>query len=214
MRWCGLWLACLVAGPAFAHPHIFIESALVAVVDESHLLKAVRVVWTYDELYTLMLLGDLGLDADADGILTAEEQAKLLTAESTWVAGYEGDTYGTFANAPIAFGLPTDFAVSMKDGKITSSHVRPLVTTIDLGKGEVSLKSYDPYYYAAFTLSGGAEVEGVQDCDITYVQPDLAAAYTKLDDMLYGPGSAELPEGEYPQIGGEFADEAKITCVK
>jgi len=203
----------LFASPALAHPHIFIESTLELRLDDKSQLTDVHVIWTYDAFYTLMLLGDLGLDPDGDGVLTANEQAALLTAESTWDPKYEGDTYGIADRQPVKLGPPRDFAVSLQDGKITSSHLRPLVEPLPMAGQTVSWKSYDPFYYAAFTLSGGAVVKGSDACTVTYVAPDLNAAYVRLDGLLYGPEGAGLTEGEFPPVGADFADEARVTCA-
>jgi ABC-type uncharacterized transport system substrate-binding protein len=192
---------------------VFIDATIEVQVDSALVAQAVKLTWVYDEYYTLLLLGDLGLDPDGDGALTPDEQAKLLEAESNWDPQYEGDTYGALNGAPVALGAPKDFAVSLKDGKITSVHVRPLAEPQPLAGQTISWKSYDPWYYAAFTLSGGLVVTGAEGCDVSYIRPDLNAAYNKLDDMLYGPGSTELEPGEYPQVGAEFADEAVVTCA-
>lgn len=203
----------LLSAPVAAHPHVFIDATLELEVDQAFQLHEVRAIWVYDELYTMLLLGDLGLDPDGDGVLLPDEQAKLLAAESTWDPMYEGDTYAFIGEEKVALGPPHDFEVVLKDGRITSSHRRALVTPVDLATEKMRWKAYDPWYYAAFTLSGGAQIKGAEGCQVAYLRPDLNAAYAKLDDMLYGPGSTELAEGEYPQVGAEFADEAQVTCA-
>lgn len=208
-----LFALVLTTTPALAHPHVFIDATIELQIDAAQVAQAVKLTWVYDEYYTLLLLGDLGLDADGDGVLTPDEEAKLLEAESTWDPMYEGDTYGTLNGKPIALGPPRAFAVSLKDGKITSTHERPLAEPLPVAGQSMSWKSYDPWYYAAFTLSGGLVVTGGEGCTVSYIRPDVNAAYLKLDDLLYGPASTELEPGEFPQVGAEFADEAVVTCA-
>ena len=201
------------ATPAAAHPHIYIEASLEFIVAPGGTLTAVRPVWVYDELYSLQLIADLGLDADGDGVLSDEDAARLLEAESSWDPRYEGDLYGTSGGAVLTLGPPEGFEVSLAEGKITSAHTRPLVTPVDLMAGETRWKNYDPYYYAAFTLSGGVRVTGPEACRTEIIPADTEAALAKVDTLLFGPGSRELVDAEYPPVGEEFADEAIVTCA-
>ena len=202
------------ATPAAAHPHIYIDASLEFLVGPGGALTAVRPVWVYDELYSLQLIADLGLDADGDGILSDEDAARLLEAESTWDPRYEGDLYGLSGGATLALGPPESFEVSLRDGKITSAHTRPLVTPVDLTADEARWKNYDPYYYAAFTLTGGVRVTGRDNCQTEIIPADTEAALAKVDTLLFGPGSRELVDTEYPPVGEEFADEAIVTCAQ
>jgi ABC-type uncharacterized transport system substrate-binding protein len=64
-------LATLLPLPAAAHPHVFIGTGLTLVLDADNRLAAIRVTWSYDELYSLLVLEERGLDSDYDGALTA-----------------------------------------------------------------------------------------------------------------------------------------------
>ena len=50
-----------------------------------------RVTWAYDEFYSLLVLEDMRLDQDADGVLTEAEEQFLSGFDAQWVEGYNGD---------------------------------------------------------------------------------------------------------------------------
>ena len=58
-----------------AHPHIFIDTRYEVILNDRNEATALRIGWTYDDLYALLIFGDLSLDPDGDGMLTPEESA-------------------------------------------------------------------------------------------------------------------------------------------
>jgi ABC-type uncharacterized transport system substrate-binding protein len=77
----------------------------------------------------------------------------------------------------------------------------------------VSIKAYDPTFYTAYEISRGVTVEGGTGCAAELVPADLDAAYTMLEELLYGPRSTEWSEDEFPEVGEAFADEVRLTCA-
>ncbi|MEC9104101.1 MAG: DUF1007 family protein, partial [Pseudomonadota bacterium] len=84
----GLW-----PGQAQAHPHVFVDTALTVELDAEQRITAVTVTWVYDDFYSLLVLQDMGLDEDADGILAPGELAQLDGWDMKWIEGYAGDLY-------------------------------------------------------------------------------------------------------------------------
>ena len=68
----------LFASPLAAHPHIFVNTGLSFVLDGENRLTHVQVTWEYDELYSLLVTEDMGVDSDYDGVLNAEDIAVLM----------------------------------------------------------------------------------------------------------------------------------------
>ena len=64
------------AGPALAHPHVWIDAGVEIILNDQNEATGVRISWTYDDLYSLYVVGDMGLDPDWDGKLTPEEEAR------------------------------------------------------------------------------------------------------------------------------------------
>ena len=71
----------LLAAPLLAHPHVFVD-ATVEVLTDAGAVTGVRLVWSYDDFFSLMLTEDLGVDTDGDLILTDAEAAACAPAVS------------------------------------------------------------------------------------------------------------------------------------
>ena len=70
----------LAAGPALAHPHVWIDTRIEVILDAENQATGLRISWTYDDLYSLYIIGDKGLDPDWDGALTPEAAAEARRA--------------------------------------------------------------------------------------------------------------------------------------
>jgi ABC-type uncharacterized transport system substrate-binding protein len=204
-------LASLLPLPAAAHPHVFIGTGLTLVLDADNRLEAIRVTWSYDELYSLLVLEERGLDPDYDGALTAEELASLNGFDMAWMEGFPGDTYAAAGATPLALGPPTDYVTTIEDGRIVTTHTRTVAPPP--AGAAISVKAYDPTFYTAYEVSRGVTVEGGTGCTAELVPADLDAAYTLLEELLYGPRSTEWSEDDFPEVGEAFADEVRLTCA-
>ena len=203
-------LAALLPLPAAAHPHVFIGTGLTLVLDDENRVSAIRVTWSYDELYSLLVLEERGLDPDYDGVLTPEELAALNGFDMAWIEGFPGDTYAFSGSTPLALGPPTDFVTAIEEGRIVTTHTRRVEAA---PAAAVTVKAYDPTFYTAYEISRGVSVEGGDGCAAEVVPADLDAAYTMLEELLYGPRSAEWNEDTFPEVGEAFADEVRLTCA-
>ncbi|THH37500.1 DUF1007 family protein [Aliishimia ponticola] len=202
-----VWAMSLLAPvAAAAHPHVFVEAGLRLIVDGSGRLEAVEVGWTYDELYSLLILEDKGLDADGDGVLNSSEQAALAGFDMNWVADFAGDLFLQKGDAALELGRPVPLSTELgKDGRITTWHRR----AVGVPAQDVVVQAYDPTFYTAYDLGGGVEVIGGCVADITPV--DLNAAYSALEEILYGMPQAEA-EVAFPEVGQKFADTVVLRC--
>lgn len=205
------WFASLaLAGGAQAHPHIFIATALELQVDAAGDLTGIAVSWSYDEMYSMLLLDELSLDPDYDGVLEPGELAQLDGYDLRWMEGYEGDLYVTApGGAAVVLGPPESLGVSFTDGVYTSRHLRRPVQPLP-AEGLV-VKAYDPTLYTAYDLTGGVTVTGNAACGVTIVPheedralKDLAAELAKIP--------ADATEIDFPQVGEKFADAIRVSC--
>jgi len=197
-------LLSMAATPLAAHPHIFVDTALAMDVDATGALTGITVSWTYDELYSLLILEDMGLDSDYDGVLNEVELAKLSGFDLNWIEGFAGDLYLTQGAMSVDMEPPQNRGISFKDGKITSVHFRPIAGVRADG---LVAKAFDPTYYTAYELTGGVEIAG--PCRAEVHAPDLDAAALELQKVL-----AEVPPDatDYPEMGETFAEEVRISC--
>ena len=199
---------CLPAGDALAHPHIFITTALELQVDAEGQLTGVVVTWDYDEMYSMLLLDELQLDPDYDGILTDAELDSLEGYDLNWMEGFAGDLYLTAPDgSEVALGGPESLGVSFDDQTYASRHLRPL--TPALAAAGLIVKAYDPGFYTAYDLGGGVTVTGNTACTARIIPPEIDESYKNLAAEL-----AELPPEAkgYPQVGETFAETVRISC--
>ena len=82
----GLILGAGVAFQAAAHPHVFVDTRLDVVFDTAGRAEGVRISWTYDDLFSLVIIMDHEMDADFDGVLTAQELETLRGFDMNWIA--------------------------------------------------------------------------------------------------------------------------------
>lgn len=188
---------------AQTHPHIFVDTTLRLVTDDSGRISGVEVVWTYDELFSLLILEDMGLDSDYDGVLTPPELAQLQGFDMNWIEGYHGDLFASRNGDDLTLGPPQPRSTEFGDGKITSVHFR----TISAPGDKVTLRAFDPTFYTAYDLTGG--VAAPDGCEVRINRPDLDAAYAAVEEKL-----EDMPPDpeDYPPVGDLFADTVIVTC--
>lgn len=200
------------AAPLSSHPHVFIDAGVNLLFDDQGAFAGVRVFWAYDELYSLLLIEDNGLDQDGDG--TPEDAALVAFAglDVDWAAGFPGDLYVTQDGQPVELARPVEHGLRYEDGRLVTWHIRPLKTRIKVGAEPVSVQVYDPSFFVAYDMRLPISVEGREGCKIDHLPADLAAAYDKVESLLYGTDSLEYDEDSYPEVGDLFADELRLTC--
>jgi len=203
----------MLGSPALAHPHLFIDTGVEVLFDADGTAGGVRITWTYDPMYSLLILEDRGLDKDYDGVLTEAEISSLNGFDMAWDPGYAGDTYTLLGEAPVDLGRPQDWTVALRDGKIVSSHVRRLAGPAVVSEVPLVVQSYDPSFYAAYRIVGTPVLSGRADCAAQVFEPDLAAADDYLQQALAELNATGDVEGEFPAVGAAYADEVRVTCA-
>ena len=208
-------LALLLALPlrAAAHPHVFVDATLEILFDAEGRAEAVRIGWTYDPLFSMTYLAEQGLDADFDGILTAEEEAQLAGFDMNWAEGFEGDTYALLGEQPIALSRPEQPTATVREGSLVSTHLRRLaVPVLPIGQ-ELVVQVYDPSFYTSYIIAATPVLTGRSDCRVQVFEPDREAADARLQAALEElAGSADV-ETEFPAIGSAYAEEARVSCA-
>jgi len=194
-----------LAGPALAHPHVFMETALEVIRDAEGRAVSLRVTWTYDPFFSLVLVTERGLDPDADGVLTEAETAALQGFDMNWQPGFPGDTYAFAGSRAVALSGPRNGVARYEGGQIVSSHVRDLAEPV---AGLLVVKNYDPTYYTEYTIRS-VQAEG---CAVEIIAPDLTAAERALQEELARiPAGVDVETG-FPEVGAVFAQEVRVTC--
>lgn len=161
-------MLCLPVTRAGAHPHVFVDVALRFEGDGEGNLTQVEVTWTYDDFFSLLILTDMGLDPEGDGILTPEELARLKGFDLVeWPEGFEGDLYIHQGETKIVLEHPTPTGIALENGRIVATHIRGFGPVAGDG---LRVDAYDPTYYVAHTLAGPIDLP--RGCSYTIVAPD------------------------------------------
>jgi ABC-type uncharacterized transport system substrate-binding protein len=195
-----------LAGPAGAHPHVFMETGLEVIRDAAGRAVSLRVTWTYDPFFSLVLITERGLDPDGDGSLTEEETAALQGFDMNWEPGFPGDTYAFAGDRAVTLSGPRDGVARYEGGQIVSSHIRDLAEPV---AGLLVVKNYDPTYYTEYTIRD-VVAEG---CETEIIAPDLTEAERALQEELAKiPADVDIEMG-FPAVGAVFAQEVRVTCA-
>lgn len=199
--------------PALAHPHVFIDAGFAIVIDESGALTHVRTTWAYDEYYTLLISEDLNIDQDYDGVLTAEESARLTGFDMQWIEGFNGDLEATLDGTPITLSGPLEPTATILKGRIVTTHLRRVESSPLLTGRSLSLKPYDPTYYTAYSVTLPVTITGGNACTIEALEPDIDAALEEMrQQLLRLDKNADLEENGFPEVGAEFATDVRVSC--
>ncbi len=212
--WVMLMAAALSPRPVFAHPHEFVDTGLTFRFDDAGMLGAISVVWIYDDLTSLLILEDLGMDTDGDGQLTDAETATLTDMAGNWPEEFDGHLYLTANGAAVPLSGPLEAAAGLRDGRVYMSFIRALINRPDPVSAAVALQVYDPSYYTFYDLHGAPGLVGREGCEILTEQPDTARAQKLYDAALAELTDEEMMEqGKFPEIGGAFAATLRLTCA-
>lgn len=211
VRSCLAFGLALPAAPALAHPHIFVDAGLRLLRDGAGIVTAIEVTWRYDELYSLLLAEDYGLDPDYDLQLTEDEIAATLGFDLNWSGGFEGGLVLRQGGAPLAIGAPEPVSLAMlPSGQLQSTHRRPVLGADQTQPFEAQV--YDPEFYVAFEMILDISVADAPDCSVELIRADLDAAYATLEAAMEDIGGAVAAEDNFPAVGVHFADRVVIAC--
>ena len=197
-----------MASAAVAHPHVFIDTEIGFKFDDAGKLNAVRVTWGYDAFSSLRLFEILDLDADRDGELDDIDRTRIITVQTTWPDGFEGDTYLEQDGEPISLLVPENQSTWLEDAQIHVAFDLPLAEPID-PVGEIVLRPYDPTYHIAFTVVE-LEDELKDGCTVELLPFKKDKATAALLVQLAQLTREETPEQE--NVGRGFADQVWLTC--
>ncbi|MDS9468499.1 DUF1007 family protein [Paracoccus sp. MBLB3053] len=202
------------AGSAAAHPHVFIDADAALIFDRSGRPEAVRVTWTYDEFYSLMMIEDAELDRDGDGTPDPDRLRAFAGQDVDWAAGFPGHILLERDGKPVELAPPRAHQAHYVDGRIVTSHVRPLKNPAALtAQDALWLRIYDPEYFVAYDTPRSPTIEGRQDCKVTRRPPDtsgqseLLAALQNLDMEADSISIMNMPD-----VGITFAEGFEIKC--
>jgi len=144
----GFLLGTVLTSGALAHPHVWIDSSAQFRFDGSGQVRAVTIIWRFDDLYSAFAIQ--GADEDRDGVTTAEELTALGSINVDYLKQWDYFTNILADGKKVAVGTVDSFSNVNDDGILTFSFTLPLVTPVDPRQQRLRMSSVDPSYYIAF----------------------------------------------------------------
>jgi len=200
------------AGPALAHPHVWVTSKA-EIAYEGGRVAGVRHSWTFDAAYTAFVTQ--GLDTNKDGRLSPEELQGLASENTANLAEFAYFTKLKVAGRDQAFAEPREPRMHMDGDTLTLSFLLPLKAPVAQGKGVAALEVYDPTSYVSFGLAEGADAvtlaRAPAGCAVNLTRPKpieqkTAEAGKPMSEAFF---EALTSASEY---GVQFANRAIVAC--
>jgi len=183
----------LVAGPALAHPHIFIDAKVRVSFDANGAITALHNEWTFDEAFSSWVVQ--GLDTNGDGNTTPDELQELADENLTGLAQYGFYTYAGEGDDALTFTATGDQRMVYENGRTTLSYTAVPDRAIVVGP-RFELAINDPEYYVAITFADASAVtlEGAAATCAVHLEPPVPMD-PAVEERLYalGPEVLELP---------------------
>lgn len=199
--------AVVTAGPAFAHPHVWVtmQSELVYAPDGS--VSGIKQAWSFDDMYSTY--ATQGLEAKQPGAFTREELAPLATENVTSLKEFEYFTFAKFDGRKVAFGDPVDYWAEYKDSVLTLHFTLPVKSPVKAHAVEMEI--YDPTYFVDFGFAKADPLvlkNAPADCQLTLKKPTDEEADARIRSL----GEAAFANGDNSNYGAMFANKVSVKC--
>ena len=210
IRWWRLLLPMIgmvaVTSPAQAHPHAWIDLRSQVLLDDEGRVRALELIWLFDDYYTVMVAEELGSSAPP----TKEYLEGISKRNLTNLREYDYFTKITFNGEPQGIADVTRYDTEVYSGRLWMRFEVPLEQPIDPKAGEVAFSVYDPTYWieilhleAEPVVFSGAGAEG---CLGKIIQPKPTFEQVALANAL------DTDETAGEGLGELFAEKVVVKC--
>ncbi|QEE47826.1 DUF1007 family protein [Rhizobium sp. WL3] len=198
------------ASPALSHPHIFAEARVEIVATDDGMLKELRNVWRFDDIFSSSVLMDF--DKNSDLKLDHGELSEIANTIRDSLGDYSYFTFITKDGASSDVAKPEIFNVDFKDNQLLVFFVAKPQTPMKIG-GRMTIGVYDPTLYTAIDFAKDEDmvVEGkpFEACTHKVVRPD--------PDQVIAQNQSNLTEAFFndpagTDMGKLFATRLEVTC--
>jgi ABC-type uncharacterized transport system substrate-binding protein len=202
-----LALACLSAGTASAHPHVWVtmSSGLVYAADGT--ATGIRHAWTFDDAFSVYALQ--GLESKKRGVFTREELAPLAEVNVTSLKEYDFFTFAKADGKKAPFDEPVDYYLEYdpKRTVLTLHFTLPFKTPVKAK--QLNVEIYDPSAFIDFAFAEKdpvALVGGPAACQLSVVRPGNATIQSqRLSEAFFN----SLDASGWAR---QFANKVQVKC--
>jgi ABC-type uncharacterized transport system substrate-binding protein len=207
-----LGLAMLVmAGSAWAHPHVWVTAQAEILFTPDGRVSGLRHAWTFDPGNSTFMTE--GLDANHDGKLTPEELREVARENTLSLAEFNYFTFLKANGHKQEFSEPTEYGMTLADGLLTLTFVLPLKTPTAAGKTS-SVEIYDPTSFVSLSMAAGDAVTlkgAPRGCTVAVTGPTPQTSLTaqkpqQLSEAFFQALTSAAHYGE------QFANRVRIVC--
>ncbi len=207
----GLAVVILCGTTAQAHPHVWVDAAVIVHLNDDGRIVALEPVWIFDDLYTETLLQDL--DQDLSGQV---EKAELNNFAGDAVRNLHEWDYFLSARKAGAEKLVFTKEVTADGDLLNNRLVLRFKLTLDqpiVLSQAIELKMYDPSYFISIELVPENTVSFVageaKGCGYKTIEPDDAVGTEQpLSDLFF----SDEEVAANPELGSIFAATLRVTC--
>ena len=198
--------ALAAAGPARAHPHVWVTARAEVVYAPDGKVAAVRHRWTFDAGYSAYVTQGLG----KDGKPSPEDLQELARTNAESLADFEYFTHLKANGAKQAFEPPRDYGATIEDGQLRLTYLLPLKTPA--AAKLLALEVYDPSFFVAFEIAPGDDAVALESAPkgcaakITRAKPADAGAQQNVSEAFFQALTAAS------NFGGQFANRVIVAC--
>jgi len=198
-------VATAFAGPAFAHPHVWVTVTTEVIYDAKGAATGVRHSWQFDDMYSTFALE--GLESKTKGVFTRDELAPLAKVNIDSLKDSDFFTYTKAGGKDVAFGDATNYWLEFKKDVLTLNFTLPFKTP--LTEKNLTVEVYDPTYFVDF---GFAEKNAVT---LVGAPAHCKAAIEKPKETGAGPSQQNTSESYFANMnmGANFASKIAVKCL-
>jgi ABC-type uncharacterized transport system substrate-binding protein len=198
------------AGPAAAHPHVWVTVKSELLYEPDGTLKGVRHAWTFDDMFSTF--ATQGLEAKKKGEFTREELAPLAKVNVESLKEYDFFTAATANGQKIEFNEPVEgyyLVFDPKQSELTLHFELPLKDPVKTKNANIEV--YDREYFVDFSFADKDPIKlagAPAQCKLIVGKPKEMGA--ELAQRLSQLG----PDQRDPSltIGSEFANKIAVKC--
>ncbi len=163
----GVWLllALLLPLPAWAHPHVLIDSHIIFLFEKGK-VTALQLGWKFDPAFSSSLVQDF--DANKDGKLSSDEIAALEKEAFQDTRQYQYFTYASSDGAAISWPIATDFKLLVQKDSLLYAFRLSFPQAVDPRQQALKVSTYEETFYIDIDIPNDSAVrlvgEGSEGC--------------------------------------------------